>query len=296
MKEGEKYLNMAHHHQDQRQQQYESGLEVADTQGPWHRNDIPLPEMTPYIHVDAKTATTPQVADDPASWHHYYKQNPGLEVVSSPSVTTPGGYGGTTAAAYSQDSGSAYGANGQQHPPGYHHPSPDAKYADAEGRGKMCGVRRKLCYIIMGVAIVLVVAAIAIGVGVGLATRRQSDSDNSSSDNSTTPESTKTANIVCPASDNATYSAQDAPARHFRLICGHDYNADAGAIDLTSANATTMAACIDLCAAKSDCVGAGWGVYYGDHICWMKSRLGEMNTSGNWIFAVDVNKTSTTST
>ncbi|GJC86700.1 hypothetical protein ColLi_09538 [Colletotrichum liriopes] len=110
MKEGEKYLNMAHHHQHQHQQQYDSGLEVADTQGPWSRNDIPLPEVTPYIHVDAKTASAPQVADDPLAWHHYYKQNPGLEVASSPSVATSGGYGGTTAAA------AAYGANGQQHP------------------------------------------------------------------------------------------------------------------------------------------------------------------------------------
>ncbi|GKT53722.1 hypothetical protein ColTof4_05887 [Colletotrichum tofieldiae] len=290
MKEGEKYLNMAHHHQHQHQQQYDSGLEVADTQGPWSRNDIPLPEVTPYIHVDAKTASAPQVADDPLAWHHYYKQNPGLEVASPPSVATSGGYGGTTAAA-----AAAYGANGQQHPPGYHHPpptSPEPKSLDADGQRKLCGVRRKLCYIIMGVAIVLAVAAIAVGVGTGLAFGRRSQSgSDSSSDNSTTPESTKTATITCPASENATFSAQDAPARRFRLLCGHDFNSEDGAIDLSSANATTMAACIDLCAAEAGCVGAGWGDYYGSHLCWMKSRLGEMNVSGNWLFAVDVDET-----
>ncbi|TQN71618.1 hypothetical protein CSHISOI_02641 [Colletotrichum shisoi] len=277
MKEGEKYLNMAHHQQQRHQQQYDSGLEVAHP-GPWSREDFALAEVAPYVHVDAKTVSTPQVADDPHSWRNYYhKQNPGLEVAPSSSVST------TTAAAY-----------GQHHPPGYHHPpptSPDPKTLGADGRRKLCGVRRRLCYIIMGVAIVFAVAAIAVGVGVGLALGRRSQSGGSSSGSKTTPESTKTATITCPASDNSTFSAQDAPARRFRLLCGHDFNSQDGAIDLTSANATTMAACIDLCAAEAACVGAGWGDYYGSHLCWMKSRLGDMNVSGNWLFAVDVDKT-----
>ncbi|KAK1987253.1 hypothetical protein LZ30DRAFT_580461 [Colletotrichum cereale] len=288
---------MAHHHRHQDQQEYESGLEVvpaaaAAAPGPWRRDGdgIPLPEVAPYAHAhahaysdaDAKSASAPQVADDAVAWHHYYKQNPGLEVAAVP------------ASPYSPYSPAApaYGPGGQQHPPGYHHPlstSSDRKSLDADGQRKLCGVRRKLCYIIMGVAIVFAVAAIAIGVGVGFALGRPSQNGSS---NSTNLESTKTAVITCPAKDNATFSAQDHPTRHFRLICGHDFNSGEGAIDLSSANATTMAACIDLCAADQECVGAGWGDYYGSHLCWMKSRLGEMNTSGNWLFAMDLDKTS----
>ncbi|KAK1963065.1 hypothetical protein LY78DRAFT_660684 [Colletotrichum sublineola] len=273
VREGVKYLNMAHHHRHQDQQEYESGLEVVTTPSPWRPNDVPLPEVAPCAHVDAKAALAPQVADDALAWHYYYKQNPTLEVaaVSPYSPAAP-----------------AYEPGGQQHPPGYHHPpatSLDQKSLDADGQQKLFGVRRKLCYIVMGVAIILAVAAIAIGVGVGLAVGRPS------SDVSTNLESTKTATITCPAKDNAMFSAQDHPARHFRLICGHDFNSMDGAIDLSSQNATTMADCIDLCAADTECVGAGWGDYYGSRICWLKSRLGKMNTSGNWLFAVDVKKT-----
>ncbi|EFQ24877.1 uncharacterized protein GLRG_00021 [Colletotrichum graminicola M1.001] len=268
---------MKHHHRHQDQQEYESGLEVVDAPSPWRPNDIPLPEVVPYAHahVDAKTALAPHIADDAIAWHNYYKQNPGLEVAPVSSYSP---------------AASAYGPGGQQHPPGYHHlPATPLgqRSLDTDGQRKLCGVRRKLCYIVMVVAIVIVVAAIAIGVGVGLAVGRRSQRD---SGNSINIESTEHATITCPAKDNATFSAQGNPARHFRLICGHDFNSGDGAIDLSSQETTTMAACIDLCAAHTDCVGAGWGDYYGSRICWMKSRLGEMNTSGKWLFAVDVNK------
>ncbi|KAK1671483.1 hypothetical protein BDP55DRAFT_732168 [Colletotrichum godetiae] len=273
----------------QQQQVYESGLEVVEPNA-WNRNDIHLPEVSPYNHSEAKTTTFPEVADDPLSWHHYHKQNPNLEVSSSPSITSAAPH--------------YYAAAGQQHPPGYHQPPPGSPGygsgsldGDGSGKGKakMCGIRRKVCYIVMGVAIVLIVAAIAVGLGVGLAMKKSDSGNKSSSGNSTTTPatSTKNATIICPAADNATYSSPDAPKRTFRMICGHDFNSADGATDLTSENATTMAACIDLCASKGDdCVGAGWGDYYGNHVCWMKSKLGTMNVSGNWYFVVDVNKTS----
>ncbi|KAF6824660.1 hypothetical protein CPLU01_10760 [Colletotrichum plurivorum] len=258
-------------------QNYEPGLEVVHPL-PWSRNDIALPELAPYNHVDAKTSSMPQVIDDPA-WHK--KKEQGLEVANSPappsSIMSPSTYGGSTVVA------SPYH---QQHPGGYHHPPPTSPEPES---GRICGMRRKVCYIVMAVIIVVAVAAIAIGVGAGLAFGRR---PRSSSDDSGGLESTKTANITCPASDNSTFSAQDAPARHFRLICGHDYNSEDGSIDLSSENATTMAGCIDLCAARKECVGAGWGDYYGNHVCWMKSRLGKQNVSGNWYFAVDLNTTS----
>ncbi|KAK0374712.1 hypothetical protein CLIM01_07910 [Colletotrichum limetticola] len=280
--------------QYQNQQVYESGLEVAEPNA-WNRtnNDIHLPEVSPYNHSEAKTTTFPEVADDPLSWHHYHKQNPNLEVSSSPSVASAAPY--------------YYAAAGQQHPPGYHKPPPGSPGygsgsldGDGSGKGKkatVCGMRRKVCYVVMGVAIVLVVAAIAVGLGVGLAMKKSENKSSSGpqTSNSTTTPATSTANatITCPAADNVTYSSPDAPKRTFRMICGHDFNSADGATDLTSENATTMAACIDLCASKGDdCVGAGWGDYYGNHVCWMKSKLGTMNVSGNWYFAVDVNKTS----
>ncbi|WYZ40200.1 hypothetical protein EsH8_IV_000541 [Colletotrichum jinshuiense] len=295
---------------DHRQQHYESGLEVA-APGQWSRNDISLPEVAPYNHVDAKTASTPQVDDDPMAWHRYYNKNAGLEVAPSPSVA-PGGY--------SQDPNAAY-----QHPEGYHHPSPTSPEPKSADKGKLCGMRRKVCYIIMAVAIVFVVAAIAIGVGAGVALGRQSHKSDSTSEfvsvlffffflapfffslpflssrvyrtntrspsDSTNLESTKTANITCPASDNTTYSAQTAPERHFRLDCGIDYNSGNGAVELSSESTTTMGACIDLCASKTNCVGAGWGNYYGEYVCWMKTKLGKSHGSATWYFAVDVNQT-----
>ncbi|OHE95648.1 hypothetical protein CORC01_09080 [Colletotrichum orchidophilum] len=279
--------------QQQHQQQYESGLEVAEPNA-WNRNDIHLPEVSPYNNADAQTTTLPQVVDDQLSWHHYHKQSPNLDA-TTPSVTS------AAAAPYYFAAGT-----GQQHPPGYHQPPPGSPGSGSldgagDGNGKtrttMCGVRRKVCYVIMGVAIVLAVAAIAVGLGVGLAMKKSggSSGNKSTSGNSTTtpPTSTRNAVITCPSSDNATYASPDAPARTFRLICGHDFNSANGATDLTSENATTMATCIDLCASKGpDCVGAGWGDYYGNHVCWMKSKLGTMNVSGNWYFAVDVNETS----
>ncbi|KAF9877305.1 hypothetical protein CkaCkLH20_05005 [Colletotrichum karsti] len=273
--------------------QYESGLEVVHPL-PWNPNDVPLPEVSPYPHLDARTLSTPQVADDPASWHHYHlKKNPGLEVAaagptSSSSVMSPGGYSSTLY-------GGSQDGTQQLHPAGYHRPTTsESKSVDGFGMGpRVCGMRRKVFYIVMAVAIIFVVAAIAIGLGAGLAFGRKPAGDKSSGSGSLPSgvESTKTANISCPASDNSTFSAQAEPDRLFRLICGHDYNSEDGAIDLTSENATTMANCIDRCANRTECVGAGWGDYYGNHVCWMKSRLGKPNVSGNWLFAVDLNGT-----
>ncbi|KAK2058102.1 hypothetical protein LY76DRAFT_593594 [Colletotrichum caudatum] len=247
---------MEHHHRRQDHQEYESGLELVAAPSPWRPNDVPLPEVSPY-------AQSRSDADADA------------KTALAPQVA---------------DDALAWDHYHK------HNPGLEVAVVPAYGPGgqrKLCGVRRRLCYVVIAVAIVIVVAAIATGVGVGLAVARRSQGHSGgSSGGSTNIESTKDAKITCPAEDNATFSAQDHPDRHFRLICGHDFNSQDGAIDLASANATTMAACIDLCAARAECVGAGWGEYYGDRICWMKSLLGEMNTSGNWLFAVDVNKTS----
>ncbi|KAK2025797.1 hypothetical protein LX32DRAFT_596020 [Colletotrichum zoysiae] len=246
---------MEHHRQRQdHQEEYESGLEVvaAAAPSPWRPNDVPLPEVAPYAHSHSDV-------DAKAAQ---------LPLVADNAL-----------------------AWDRYHK---HNPGLEVVVVPAYGPGdqrKLCGVRRKPCYVVIAVAVVIVVAAVAIGVGVGLAVARRSQGDSGGS-GPTNLESTKDAKITCPAEDNVTFSAQDHPDRHFRLICGHDFNSQDGAMDLASANTTTMAACIDLCAARPECVGAGWGDYYGNRICWMKSLLGEMNTSGNWLFAVDVDKTS----
>ncbi|TEA12235.1 hypothetical protein C8034_v006228 [Colletotrichum sidae] len=302
-----------HHEQQQHQspQHYESGLEVAHPL-PWTPQDIALPELAPYNHVDAKTISTPQVADaqSPWSWPHDHKKGGFLTDASSAPepVVTPGGY------SVSSSTGLA-NPYYQQHPAGYHHPPPSSSTPPLplpktpSGERRKCGLRRRTFYIIMAVVLVFVVAAIAIGLGAGLAfAGRRKDGSSSGSSGFVPPsnppfppfgagdfETTKTANITCPKSDNTTFAAQDNPARHFRFICGHDYNSGEGSIDLAQQNTTTTAACIDLCAAKSECVGAGWGDYYGNHVCWMKSKLGRPNVSGNWYFAVDLNGTNASS-
>ncbi|KAL0930874.1 uncharacterized protein CTRU02_213609 [Colletotrichum truncatum] len=278
-------------------QEYESGLEVVQPL-PWSPNDAPLLEVAPPNQLDAKTLSTPQVIEDPKSWHDYHvKKHPGLEAAASPttlSAMSPGGY--STTLYGSHPDGFPHSHPHNQHPEGFHRqPTPESKSVDGFGLGpRVCGMSRKAFYIVTAVAMTLVITAIAVGLGAGLASRGRSSSNNDGSSSRTIPtgvRSTSSANITCPAADNSTFSAQNSPDRLFRLICGHDYNSEDGSIDLASENATTMASCIDLCAAEPECVGAGWGDYYGYRLCWMKSRLGKPNVSGNWLFAVDLNGT-----
>jgi hypothetical protein len=81
--------------------------------------------------------------------------------------------------------------------------------------------------------------------------------------------------------------------RGYLLLCGRDYSSFDGAVDImSSVPIDTMSSCIEQCASHNDCIGAGWGNYNGENLCWLKSALGKPNWSYNWYFAIlDVNAT-----
>ncbi len=92
--------------------------------------------------------------------------------------------------------------------------------------------------------------------------------------------------VVCPADNRTVYAANFSKA--FMLLCGRDYNSNAGATDMTHKAVSTAGECIQTCANNTGCVGAGWGSYLGVETCWLKSALGEPNPSTGWYFAVRV--------
>jgi hypothetical protein len=74
-------------------------------------------------------------------------------------------------------------------------------------------------------------------------------------------------------------------------MCGLDYSGAGQAVDIGNVQTLNLEACIDACAAQSNCTGAGWGVIKGDkgpeHTCWMKTNLGKPHTAtSDWAFAV----------
>ncbi|KAK0629245.1 hypothetical protein B0T17DRAFT_525065 [Bombardia bombarda] len=108
---------------------------------------------------------------------------------------------------------------------------------------------------------------------------------------SASASSTVKSTIICPATNGTSYtSSKDSGAKKFTRLCGIDYSGT-GASDLDSKKATTMDACIDLCAAKKDCTGAGWGFISGDsgnsHSCFMKTNLTKSHkATSDWGFGL----------
>lgn len=188
-----------------------------------------------------------------------------------------------------------------------------------DGRRKremICGVKRQSFWIILATGIFLAVIAIAAGVGVGVSlgnknskeaqppTPSQSTSPSTpvrtlpvplfNASTVTNPESTNKselipADISCPVQNLTLYSSPMTPSndRKFLLFCGRDYNVVNGATDMYDVRVDTMAECIDSCAKQEGCVGSGWGEQGGKHVCYLKSRLGEPNLAGHWMFAVE---------
>lgn len=109
----------------------------------------------------------------------------------------------------------------------------------------------------------------------------------SSASASATPD-TKS-NITCPASNNTLYTS-DAGSKQFRQYCGIDFSGDQAA-DVGSVKVTSMGACMDACASRANCTGAGWGYLEGDngteHSCWMKANLTQPHeATAEWAFAI----------
>jgi len=94
--------------------------------------------------------------------------------------------------------------------------------------------------------------------------------------------------IKCPQDDHNVYvssSAGSGATKSFNIQCGRDYNSGRGAVDLDHKVTATMAECLDECAGRPGCVGAGWGLFQGQWTCWMKKQLGEPNIAEGWYFA-----------
>ncbi|KAH7329228.1 hypothetical protein B0I35DRAFT_404473 [Stachybotrys elegans] len=145
--------------------------------------------------------------------------------------------------------------------------------------GFICGIRRQTFLIIIAVIVVLAVAAIGIGLGVGLSQGGR--------DKSEPVTSTADATIACPQSNDDVFQASDTN-RYFRVTCGVDYSSADGARDIETVEAASMAECIEACAQRDNCVGAGWGTTNDVSSCSLKSNLGEPSSSASWIFTQEV--------
>lgn len=160
--------------------------------------------------------------------------------------------------------------------------------------GTILGLKKRTFWFIFGPLIALLVIGLAVGLGVGLGV-----SHNSSNSTATTPTTTSSAPsstssstaaptpIVCPSANGTIYQgAGDDP---FLILCNVDYNgngAGSGTTDIGNEQASTVEDCIDTCSNNSTCVGAGWGNYNGNDICWMKGSLGTPQDSQNWFFVI----------
>jgi hypothetical protein len=98
------------------------------------------------------------------------------------------------------------------------------------------------------------------------------------------------ADVQCPRVNGTVYTASTGGKR-FRRMCGIDYGGNGEAIDIGSVKTRSLDACIDACASKSNCTGAGWGVIQGDkgplQSCWMKTNLTKFHSAtSDWGFAL----------
>lgn len=149
-------------------------------------------------------------------------------------------------------------------------------------RERILCMKRKVFFAVLAIAILLIVAGIAAGVGIGLANRKHT----SPSSNLPFP-STASGNITCPSSDALIYQVADTN-RYFEIICGVDYAADDGAVDLTSLPTYDMAGCIEACAMKPGCTAAGWGDYENRKICFLKKSVQSSHEVSGWMFTKEV--------
>jgi hypothetical protein len=218
-------------------------------------------------------------------------------------------------------------STGRPNPPrAFSYMNPDLDYRASSGApprtagsrqdGLICGLRRHTFYAVVVIAVLAVLAAVALGVGLGFGLHRDqppaaaSPTSGSGTSNSTgTGTSTAlSASVSLPAPtasaalgpelaigcvDNLTlYSVPDTnPVESFLFLCGRDYRAQDGAVDLLDKNVSDFTSCLTLCAAQDDCVAASWGSYQNVDKCWLKASLGNVNWSEGWHLGVRDNVT-----
>ncbi|KXX75058.1 hypothetical protein MMYC01_207768 [Madurella mycetomatis] len=111
---------------------------------------------------------------------------------------------------------------------------------------------------------------------------------------SSTASATTVADVQCPRANGTMYTARTG-SKQFRRMCGIDYGGEGEAVDIGNVQTRSLDACIDACAARPSCTGAGWGVIDGDsgamHSCWMKTNLTRFHRArDDWGFAVLVSE------
>ncbi|KAK4165333.1 hypothetical protein QBC43DRAFT_32135 [Cladorrhinum sp. PSN259] len=170
---------------------------------------------------------------------------------------------------------------------------------DKKREGMICGIKKQLFWIILAISIFLLVVAVATGVGVGVGTRKGNESPLPTTTSTPTAtrlfplpvaQATTSPNGVnCPSNNLTLYTPSRTPNRKYLLLCGRDYSSNLGfgTEDLYNQRTDSMSECIEACAAQEGCVGAGWGSTEGKKTCWLKSKLGEPNWTGAWLFAVE---------
>ncbi|KAL2158798.1 hypothetical protein VTH06DRAFT_3990 [Thermothelomyces fergusii] len=98
------------------------------------------------------------------------------------------------------------------------------------------------------------------------------------------------ADVDCPGVNGTFYTASTGGKR-FQRLCGIDYGGEGEAVDIGNVPTRNLDRCIDECASRPDCTGAGWGVIKGDkgplHTCWLKNNLTKPHeATPDWGFAV----------
>ncbi|KAI1652636.1 hypothetical protein F4813DRAFT_377466 [Daldinia decipiens] len=158
----------------------------------------------------------------------------------------------------------------------------------ASSSKRICGLRVKTFWLIVGPLIAIIIIGLAVGLGVGLATSHNSSSNSDATPTSSHPSSTTgSASIACPQSNGTTY--EGAGNDPFLVLCNVDYNGNwegSGTTDIGNEETSSVEDCIDMCAGNSTCAGAGWGNYNGHYVCWMKGKLGSPQESPNWFFVI----------
>ncbi|KAI1412507.1 hypothetical protein F5Y13DRAFT_43654 [Hypoxylon sp. FL1857] len=255
------------------------GLEVAPEPELPHVVEGPTIIEKPY-----NDATQYAYEQQPQAYQGAFHQNNGYPNGAYPPSSYPPGQPAITAQGQPYWGGSQAGTHAAEgFPPNSVPPS----------NGTILGLKKKTFWLIFGPLVALLIIGLAVGLGVGLGT-----SHNQSNSNAATPTTTSSASgtsslpaaptpIVCPQANGTVYQgAGDDP---FLILCNKDYNgngAGSGTTDIGNQQASRVEDCIDTCSNNSSCVGAGWGNYNGNDICWMKGSLGSSQDAPNWFFVI----------
>ncbi|KAK7755366.1 hypothetical protein SLS62_002593 [Diatrype stigma] len=156
----------------------------------------------------------------------------------------------------------------------------------------ICGIKRNYCFILLAIVSFVLVLGIALGVGLGLTMNHSSGSDAATAPPAPTFTGTLVlAPVTCPHDNGTVYlsspSSPTSASKPFNIECGRDYNSNDGTKDIGKSHkdVATMADCLDLCGANDECVGVGYGDYENSMTCWLKSQLGQPNSSPSWYAA-----------